>query len=331
MKPAAFDPSPLAQRPVVLGDQSPWAGGLLRAQALQQHGIAARYFWQDLDAPWVETAEKPAICHSWPPYWSLACRYPFSASMPDWQCADILNLSGSPAGLGWLSGPHQQLSLAAVAQQARHPALSLLQKLLQAELDWAQQLAQWRATPYDKISLPPHSTLWQLVQSLCHASGVAVAPFSQLFAAEKPLLYHDLPAECFWHLDADGKRHPAPCAGSYPVPRALALVLECAARGWVLACTRLPYLDQVLALRQRHLPGLKIALLHVEFDWQAGPLLPLVFETCRQRRQRRGRSWQAPTLEQSAHLDAWWRQRPSSLSLQVLGGRLTSQIRYQEY
>jgi hypothetical protein len=320
----------LQGRSIVLGDQAPWAGGALRAQALLQAGLTPRYFWQDLDAPWVETAERLHVCHGWPAYWSLACRYPYSACIPGWHDSQILNSCASPHGLQYLAGPRQHQSLAGVTQDA--PLLALLRQMLQQEVAWASTLAQWRATPWDKIELPPSDDLAQCATACAARCGVReMERFSTLFAAEPPLLAAHLPPECFWHIDPAGRRWPMPQADTYAAPRALALVLEFAARGWLLACTSLPYLAQALALRERYLPGLRLPLLHIDLHWANGGLLQVLLTEYQARRWRRGKTAPMPEPAALARLDAYWSARPSCLSLQMLGGALQADFRVQEY
>lgn len=314
----------LKGKTLVFGDQSPWAGGLLREWvARAELGAETRYFFQDLDTPWFETAERLAVKHGWNHYWSLACRYPWSFSVPGMEVNEVLNTTQSPHGLNYLIGPRTHGTLC--AQNHCPEVLRLLAQMLDAETAWAGKLAAWADVPSGEAVDFNADSLVGVVKAFARRNGQArVECFSELFQNSPPLLRGQLPEECFWHVSTDGIRRHQSGQDTYAAPRGKALLLEFAARGWVLGCTQIPYLAETIALRDRHLPGLPVKLLYVFFDWEPAipnPLRRVIAEHNR-KKQRRGK----PALDESNLrlniIETYWRRRPSSISWQILGGRL---------
>jgi hypothetical protein len=314
----------LAHQTLVLGDQAPWAGGLLRAwvarTALQIH---PDYYLQDLDTPWCATSERLAIKNGWNHYWSLACRYPWSFSVPGASVNDVLNTTQSPHGLAYLVGPKTDTT---IYSQNACPLLGrLVPALLQREVTWAGRIAQWSGLT------PPQDLCWpaENIRRLAHACaeivGIeSVQSFFELFRASPPWLYAHLPDHLFWHVTPTGTRLHAYAPRAFPVPRGRTLILEIAARGWVLGCTHLPYVQDVLHLRDHYLPGLIIRLLLIAFDWDIADYNPMhtVLAVHNHQRKRRGKLPLDGSTAALAAIEAYWRKRPSSISYHILGGRL---------
>lgn len=151
-----------------------------------------------------------------------------------------------------------------------------------------------------------------------------VHSFFELFQESPPLLSSELPDHEFWHCTPSGLRRPTPGKSTFRVPKGRALILEIAARGWFLGCTHLSYLEDVLHLINRYLPGLPIHLLRISFDWKPTVIKPMltILKAHNEKRKLRDKSLCDSSSSAFRAIEHYWRQRPSSISFHHLGGEL---------
>ena len=88
---ASPTPPRLSGARIILGDQSPWAGGMLRWYAASQAlDNEICYFIQDVDVPWVQCGSPDLrILRGWFSYYSMACKYHWTFCVPE---ARLLNI-----------------------------------------------------------------------------------------------------------------------------------------------------------------------------------------------------------------------------------------------
>ncbi len=326
----------LAGERIILGDQSPWAGGLLRWKAIHQLlGKNALYAIQDVDTPWVQQGRRPIrSAQGWAPYFSLASKYPWTLSAPEAEMPRVLDSLGAPRGLRYLLGPSTNETLGSLSRQGLSSVYTdHLAAMLSAEKEWAEGLA-------DQVGLRPLA-LDDWPKGDCHAITRTFAMmlnlgpvrhFSDLYRSGELQQTNAFPTEMYWHLDSHGRREESGSSGTMKFPRGMALPLELAANGYILACTSLPYLNRVLEQRDRHLKGVTLRLLRVTFDWRLDEVDPIrqLVEAFRARKQKRNQA--VPVLDTST-LDAihsYWKQRPTLISWLVLGGSLKPQLELLE-
>ena len=317
----------------MLGDQSPWAGGLLRASVVASElNGNIKYFLQDLDTPWFETSERVKIKQGWNNYWSLACRYPWSFCVPGQAINDILNTTRSPRGLGYLIGPRTNSTI--YSHNTDRTIGQMLQDLLTREISWADQILTWAEKQSESVIDLPEYNIRELSEYFANLSKVGtVKGFFDFFQSSPPLTYSELPESEFWHCNTSGLRYSQSGPSTFPVPKAKALILEIAARGWILGCTHIPYLEKVLELKKQYLPGLPLRLLQITFDWRPAlnnPMFAILRAHNKKRKSRKKPLWEniGPEFDE---IESYWRKRPSSISYHMLGGELGPRFELLEY
>ncbi|KKU91060.1 MAG: hypothetical protein UY23_C0004G0005 [Candidatus Jorgensenbacteria bacterium GW2011_GWA1_48_11] len=339
---------------IVLGDQAPWVRGLLRWLALRGANEEVGYIMQDADSPWVqqESVHQFHLKNGWPPYLSLAARFAWSPDIPptnDKDAASLLNAIRmsvkAPRGQTYLVGPKTQGTILGLGN--RPEIKDALLALLIEEHRWAGQIAEHFGASRNGISVP-YGNPREIAQELTQALGLGnrLGSVSELFRAERPLTLGHLPITEFWEVNEAGERRRATDRNSRNmiVPAGLALPLEFALRGWKLCFTQLPYLGEMVALRDRFLRGTPIRILRIEFDWEpaaGNPALVLrdvfrkkKFERWLLKQEKTKQSNPSPPPEPPTppdhlftEISAYWRQNPSVISFLVLGGELNPTFR----
>ena len=308
---------------ICLGDQSPWAGGLLRLAAMREYTDNLIYFFHDGDAPWVSgNSPEPRIIQGWPKesYFSLATRHPWSLAIPNLTLEAPRTSLGTPMGLSRLvGGPTQQMIF---GMRDSSPLVDLVSDLLHQEISWAERLGDWLGID-GRCELPESGSVLEIAESL-NTTDIPVKSFVELFLNEKPLTKKDLPSSYFWEIDFnEGTRKACSSSNGRPViPKGIALPLEIAARGWALGCTHLGYLQKVLQLRDRYYPGLPVIIYHINFDWEIDPdPIDFLLDIFKERKRKRNQN--VPDFNgEGEMIKGYWRNRPTSASFSVLGGRL---------
>ena len=322
----------LSDRQLFLGDQAPWSGGHLREVAVRQHfGIKATYFHQDMDLPWIMGVDRLRIHYGWKPYWSLACRYPWSFSVPGLRNNDLLLASQSPRGLATLLGP---VTRDTIWKLDSDPELtSKVIEMLDREREWAMQLREWAGLEPVECPAVPQAG----IKGLSDWSNGLFAPTQMVsmyewFRDSPAVTATELPEDYYWYFTKDGLREREPGAGRFAAPRAHSLILEFAARGWVFGCTKLSYMQEVLKLRDQYLPGLPLRFLHISFSWtpEFDPL-QVQLERSRASRISRGKKPFELSQEDEQGFRNYNRHRLSSISAYILKGELSPLFQLIKY
>ncbi|MFP4022753.1 MAG: hypothetical protein ACLFTS_02815 [Candidatus Paceibacterota bacterium] len=311
------------QETICLGDQSPWAGGLLRLAAMREYTSDLKYFIHDGDAPWVAgNYDTPRVVKGWPKpsYFSLATRHPWSLATPDVSLEAPQASLKTPKGLSRLVGKTTKRTIFGMVNDPQ--LLELVKEILCEELAWSERLGDWLGVG-GRYEIPKNGNLLELAEDL-NPTDIPVKSFVELFRESLPLVYKELPKSYFWEIKPDdGTRMP--CAGlngNIVIPKGKALPLELAARGWALACTCLGYLDDVVALRDGYFPGLPIKIYYIDFDWKIEPdPVNFLLESFKEKKKKRGQK--IPDFNGAEDsLNDYWKKRPTSISSKVLGGKL---------
>jgi hypothetical protein len=326
------------QMVIVLGDQSPWCGGLLRYQVVREMYSEAEvlYFFHDTDAPWVQSGGCVTISRgnfAWPPYFSLAVRFPWSFAVPgigqDAIAQSVLGTFKDRGGLWYLTGP----ATIKIIAGCNGEVVPWVRLMLQEEVAWAKFVAEVLGQEIvSEISITSDNDLVGLVSAL---NGGMIRKSTEVFS-EQLLLTRALPASHYWLTDVNkGFRRKWTGEklnkGEILVPGAEALVLEFAARGWLVGCTNLAYLQRVEQVRNRFTPGLKIKIAQVIFHWalEKDPVSVLMdyYRARKRRRNQTPAEVSEPVLE---NIRSYWRSRPTSISYHILGGNLNARVEFKE-
>lgn len=325
----------LAGRRVLLADQSAWAGGMLRWRAAcQALGSQVLYAVQDADVPWVQKGRRQVeIVRAWSPYYSLACKYPWSFSVPGARFGNLLDSFDGPRGLHYLIGPSSSDTIYGYRGAASAPYREQLHRMLNDEADWALRLTDMLGLPASPLERLPQRGAHGLTRHFCERLDLA-APLSfvECFGDGRLQATGLFPEHFYWWVMPDGRRHDTPRPGAVQFPKGAILPLEICANSFVLGCTRLGYLDEILQLRDRFAPWLKLSMLSISFDWSWGDVEPLqeLLRLFNARKKKRGQSPFRPNGQALAKISRYWRRRPSVVSWMILGGELKPRYEYIE-
>ncbi len=326
-----------APRKIVLGDQWPAGGGLLRAKAVRSAFPSAdvMYLAQDADTPWISTGlSEPRVINKWTDYWSLGCRIPWTLYAPGHQLPNIAGTFKSPRELAYLSGPPTEATIKACYDDSTIVG-PLVQSIHDMECSWAMRVAETcGVTPHVKPSDMPKA---RSVREMLHSNAGVDRGLIEFFRESPPVLFRDLRTarNGFWRIDEDYKRHPyhgeTISKRDVLVPRGMFLLLEYNARGYHVACTMLGYTAQSLELRDRYLPRMKVHVLQVEFDWRVAvnPIRAMI-RAYDERKRRRGE--QPPDISHAVvdSIARYWNSRPTDVSYAILGGELRPRFTHHE-
>lgn len=307
---------------ICMGDQSPWAGGLLRLAAMREHTSNLLYYFHDGDAPWViGNSPEPRIAKGFPKnsYFSLATRHPWSMVTPDVSLEAPRTSLKTPMGLSRLVGGYTQRMIFGMRKSPQ--LVQLVSELLSEELRWAENLSDWLGM-HNRYDMPECDDVLDIAEAF-NQTDIPVRSFVELFRDSEPLVKKYLPPSYFWEIDLKkGTRKPCHSFDKPVMPKGKAVPLEIAARGWSLGCTHLGYLKPVLDLRDRFCPGLPIKIYHINFDWKVKiDPIEYLLETFRAKKRKRNQS--VPEFNgEEEKIRSYWRNRPTSASFSVLEGDL---------
>ena len=83
-------------------------------------------------------------------------------------------------------------------------------------------------------------------------------------------------------------------------------------------------------MRDKFVPGLKLKFLEISFNWQLNPNpIEAMWDVFKVKKQLRGQYPQKPTND-FERINAYWMNRPTTISYKILGGDLNPEIRYRE-
>ncbi len=335
----------LADAVVVLGDQSPCAGGLTRLEAVQGYAGRVEYFIQDADAPWLQDGDRHVnVKRGWPSYWALANRHPFSLEVPSTAVHNMRDSLRSPRGLSYLSGPRTDIT---IASGREHQTLAvLLKQMMLEEADWATKVCEYGGYTdgvmrgrgvKDKLEACEVDNPLDLTRQVAGWNGTngRLGSFLEMNRQESPQLVGVLPDDHYWVVDNNGIRRPydrrVPLSrGDTLLPKGRALPLEVAVKGAVLGFTNLGYLDDTLELRDRFVPNLPLKTVQIAFDWRVDfdPIEPL-WQEFKARKIARGQEVTKPEAELGVIGD-YWRRRPTTISHMIMGGEVNPSLTYRE-
>jgi len=315
----------------MLGDQSPWTGGLLRWLAVKRFYPKEKvlYFLHDGDAPWMQRGGSLKISHGWVKYWSIASRNALALDVPDSALHNVRESIKGPKGLSYIAGPKTTQTI--FSTEHDKSVQGFISQLLDDECRWYSRIAESfdvRPAYTAKEGLfnaGPLEVSRRLAGEM-NMDGKEINSVVELFLQEPLLIKKVLPTPYFWSIGKDGCRYPCTSlSGSDPVtPKAAALVLEFAARGHTLGCTSLGYLSEVIELRDKYFRGMKLKLLYVKFNWTftgVDPYEKLLSEFC-SRKKLRGEP--IPSFDDALPvIQNYWRGRPTVLGWLHLGGELS--------
>ncbi len=142
----------------------------------------------------------------------------------------------------------------------------------------------------------------------------------------------DLPKSAFWHCSREGLRSREPGVAIFAAPKAHSLILELAARGWVICCTGLSYMEEIVPLRDTFLSGLPIRLLQVSFNWKPSfDPIKVILKQHKTARARLGKSGYTLSGKAETQLRDHHSRRLSTISAYILGGKLNPSFQLLEY
>lgn len=314
---------------IVLGDQAPWTGGMLRWLALRQHQPEKKvaYFIQDGDAPWMQSGGTPKINRGWVKYWSIASRNALALDVPNIALHSVRESLKGPRGLSYISGPKTTRTI--FSAESDKSIQEFTGQLLDEEQRWYSKVVEMLGMPCRNIAhsfpgIGPLEVSRQLAGDLA-LDGDDIRSAVRWFSEEPLVTRNILPPSYFWNIGEDGERHQCTSlnGNSIITPKAAALVIEFAARGHTLGCTSLGYLREVSDIRDMYFPGMKVKILRITFRWtfkDGDPCELLLSEFCK-RKKLRGESVPSFNGDISAIRD-YWSGRPTVLGWLLLGGEI---------
>lgn len=346
------DSGHLTNGSVVFGDQSPWAGGLVRAAATKAilGDTPVIYCMQNADNPWRQEGNGLKIKEGWPKpfYWNLATRIPNSLEIPEMSENSPLEKMRqsikSPRGMSYLVGNSTHGTI--YSHNSNHEVLSLLEKMLGNELDWAARTSEFmgnkngveRANALKNDLFKTPKSITELTMDLAERSGVHSGTIDNIvesFRREPAAFIGILPDENYWVINKSGERTTYKNTETISrsdtiVPKGKILPIELAQRGLILGYTGLSYLPEVVEIRDEYNLDVPLRLLQVEFNWTL-PNDPIqrMWEAFETKKAARGDVVDKPDNALEA-VKAYWAQRPTTLSHLVLGGELNPKLTYRE-
>ncbi len=332
---------------ILLGDQSPFAGGLVRYLVVLKEFAGAEIIYNihDTDAPWVANGQSLSICKGWKTnYWSTASRVAWSWDIPPaerthWTPADanllnsLMTSMNMPNGLLYLAGPQTNLTLSGIHQNVSGALFTdLSATMLKNELAWLNSLRQ-KLGLSEKSYIATQPEHW--IQTMT-GTETPISTTSETFRKEPVSLIGRIPALYYWKMSRDGTRETwdgkSIDSSDLLVPKAHALPLEDAYHGHTLACTGMPYLSEVMKLRDLYCPKVKIKILWIRFDWQppVDPAIIIAQEYIAERKLKRNKDIVIPEYMIES-VRKYWSQRPTALGYQLLGGELNPSFELRVY
>ncbi len=317
---------------VVLGDQSPWNGGLLRASVLRDQGIKFTYGIHDADTFGVAAGrEEPSVALGYPSYAALTCRLPFAVP------------SGSPESNGvqqvlqacvrQLPGEKKQRASVNAVAYIKSTSSYTIRAIQLSESDLViGQARQAVRGLFDEErnhleivsgkKLPVVSSINEACDLHGQSAGINVGSTLDLLKEDELHTLRYFSPDHFWGIDHQLVRHPYDRSRTdwyAVVPRARVLFWEYALRGYVLAYSNCSYLSEVVNMRHWHI-GLRqipLRMLRIGFNWR-----PCLHEQDTPFRA----AWEKKGKPSITRLCDYWATRPTSMGLAAFGGDLSPTI-----
>jgi hypothetical protein len=290
----------------ILGDQSPWNGGLLRAHALQKSGIDYIYQHHDADLPGVVTGAPTGVSRGNPPYFSLACRLPMSlhkSTATQQSVIDACRSDGCRASVHPVA--YVQYKGMRTIKGSIHEVSDEIRQMFRFE---REHLSSIRGTAVPEISSIDEA--FKL-----HAQGVTINSVMDMFRATPPLLLDRLDKAHFWGINENLNRVPYFPRSDWHaiIPRGPAMLLEFAVRGLRFGVSNCPYENDVIRLRDTSLKGTQINVLKIKFSWDADFL---------GEHTSIGKIWRKKGQPDFSDVIEYWSKRPTSMGVRAFGGNV---------
>ncbi len=321
---------------IFLGDQSPWNGGWLRVDAAREllkteKDMEIVYMRQDVDPPWVPSAQPGTDVRQregFIKYASVATRVPWTLETPRVRLTDPLQSMSLRSGFQYLVGPPTNRTLWGFRQDSVYR--DVFHGLLRTDAEHAARLKRIITNESYGGSMKIVEQQLDTVSDTCRQELSLV----EYFREKKPELLGTLPAAQFWEVEPEEGRRVTFSGQVDPsrtyVPKGIALILELSVRGFAVGHSNLPYLSEVMRLRDAFLPDHPVSLCRIAFDWHPhqDPLPPLLSEWNR-KRERAGRKSGWVNKGDLQLIYEYWRRHPTFISLDILGGDVRPSLTWE--
>lgn len=320
---------------IILGDQSIWNGGYSRYEYMVSRGYDVRYLAQDADVPWVANSNNISLKEGWPHHYSLALRMPFALEVPSADMNDVRNSLKIPKGLCYLSGPSTNSTI--FSEDENGKVVDLLVKMLGRGVQWAKGIGEWIGNTESDYRASYVESAVNNIDSIAQAY-LCISQLHNLpkpeslinFFQENPVrLMKELGTSNYWGINSSGHRGQVSDKNLVVVPRGNALLLEFSALGYTTGFTKVPYLSDVIDLRNERVPGLSIKTAQISFniDLSPNPIEKMTNEYATRKANRQ----QFYSLDGKAitTIGEYWSQRDTSISSFIL--QTTSEVSCEFY
>lgn len=334
---------------IILGDQFPLGGGLLRHKALlnsmAQNKMPAeeiRYDWHDIDAPWKQNGNKDVkIARKFTDYWSLGLRHPFSLITPEVRLENVGSSFKSPNGLSFLTGPKTNKTIR--SENKTSLVLENVKEIIIEDVEWMSKVAKIigknakETEKKEKIIFEAVGKSQTIIELFCLIGEICLG-FSGIKSTfeiyeENPIKERFLPDKFFWKISKDNFRRSELVDSSLNgkeiiVPKGVALFLDFSFRGFKTGFTGCGYLSKTEELRNQFLPSVKLKFIKISFNWTfpENPI-DILFNKFLERKRKRGENILEMPTESLQVIKNFWQNRPTELAYFFLGGELNSSIR----
>ncbi len=330
---------------IILGDQSPWNGGLERARVFSAAGHDVVYQQHDADMFGVSKGVEKGTSINFgnPPYYSLACRLPFgfvgTGAVKDMALHTRLQavLQSCRKAVSVETKQRQDVasvhpvvylcsSLEYTIGSERVGCLSEHQVSAQSAIEQLFKAERLHSECLSGIDLPHVTSMSEALGLYSH--GYPVDSLTDMFHEEPPCLLSSLGPEHFWHISHERKRlvyDPSQSDHYAVVPRGPALLIELMMRNggnMALGYSNCAYKDKVVALRNTCARQVKMKAFKVVFNWR-----PSVFDT----ESPFSKAWRKKGEPDFKDVFDYWARRPTSMGLRAFGGELNAHIEEENW
>ncbi|MEM4188629.1 MAG: hypothetical protein QXN56_05705 [Candidatus Hadarchaeum sp.] len=226
-------------RKINLGDQSPWARGLLRALALKKAGLDFVYFIHDLDMPWLNVGShevKIVRTNKWPSYCSIK-----SIRVGSYPSSLNLEKLSPPSSFAYLSGGRSPETIRSISSSSK--VIKLFKEMLEEEISFYERLADKDLSGLREI-LNQSPDIINFAKRIGAQLGIEVMTISDFFSVSEHQGFSLDPSE-MWAIDDNFRRYSAESVKNiklaFCIPKGKALPRVLSDMGYDVAATNLPY------------------------------------------------------------------------------------------
>ena len=320
-------------RKIFLGNVSPWNGVQVRKHIASREGYDVLSLMYDAHPPWVISMHrftKPQLTAGFLSYPAVRSKIPWTLESPD-KCLKVpMRVLRLTCGCQFIVGPPTRMTTYGLLDDTGKPKReysvwhNLCLDMHGAEIGHVKRLAEL-------LSLNIAWNDFYFSDTQQKRSSLV-----QFFEESDPKLLREIPPCFFWEIDSSGMKRVwdgTKRKKCIYVPMMPHILLEMSARGYAIGYTDMPYLDEVLRLRDELLPGHPMDFCQISFNWsfRDDPIDALLDEWRRKIRkevpERAGnirRHWaNNPTAEK---IRRYWANNPTAASFNLLGGELNPQF-----